>query len=183
MALVFDKYNLALNLVDGGGSKSTMNFRLGGPGGLSIDVASVIASNIASEIDAMTTAKIASYSLSTRYVEDTDGLPADGKEIENIAQIQFALEPSAVFDGSVGKYGFLKIPAPVDDLFLGVPGSGEPYNTVDPANPLILAFLDRYHAGIAIDYTLTTSDGQLAKDPTIPGNVKGKRMHRKNRKG
>ncbi len=178
MALDFQKYPLSIRMVDASGVNfASMNFRVEAT---SIETGAFTAAAVVEEVQKLTKARIVSYRFGNLY-EDTDvNLLGDaGSEVEAQALVQFRLMPSLLPGGPIGKWGTLRIPAPVDSLFLDV--QGEKRNQVDVNNADLQALLTRFDG--LLTYTLTTSDGQCAKDPSLTGNVKGKRIHRASRKG
>lgn len=176
MALALEKYNLSVKVADAAGNIGTMNFRISA---LEANTAAVTAAAVAAEVQALTDGKVVGYSLSIIYGENADYFGATGSEVENIAQVNFRLQQSAVPDGPIGKWGAIRIPAPKGALFLGTTGALR--NTVDPANAALQDLLTRYDGNLT--YTITTSDGQNAEDVTVEGNVNGHRIHRKSNRG
>lgn len=131
-------------------------------------------------IPSLSKAKVIQATYSLGQVEDDQTIGTGNGEIEERASINLALVADA---GSTGqtKYAEIAIPAPVDGLFQAT--SGRLYNVVDPTNATLQTLLDFYTAGWGISGSLTLSDGQTIEDPTVAGNVNGKRTHRRSRKG
>jgi hypothetical protein len=176
MALAFEKYALSVRIADAGGNVASMHFRISA---LTVGTASTTAASVAAEVAALTNGAVVGYTFSVIYTEDAAYFGDAGSQIENIAQVNFRLAQSATPDGPIGKWGALRIPAPVDAMFLDT--SGPLYNTVNPAYAALQTLLARYDGNLT--YTMTTSDGQLAEDVTVGGNVNGHRIHRKSTRG
>lgn len=176
MALVFEKFNLAVKIADSGGNIGSMNFRISG---IVTETAKLTADAIVAEVQALTDGAVVGYSFTSTYSEDANYLGAAGSQVENVAQVNFRLQQSATPDGPIGKWGSIRIPAPKQSLFLAT--TGKLSNTINPANAALRDLLERYDGNLT--YTVTTSDGQLAEDVTAEGNVNGHRIHRKSSKG
>lgn len=166
MALAEVGYVLMVVLSDQGGNKSTLRFDM-----TATDAATAAtdAATIIAALGAVTTAQIVSYSVNHVYQEDTD-LYGEG-ESENVASI------SARIDSAQTKYATLRIPAPVDGIFQAA--EGPLYNQIDPADTDLGVYLSVFATG----HQALVSDGEALLDPTVAGNVTGKRIHRKSRKG
>jgi hypothetical protein len=172
MSLAFSKYNLSIIVRDAGTGRSKLNFDIQA---LTIETASFTASAIVSEVQALTNGKVVSWTISETYVENATFLGNAGSQVENQAQVMFRLVEA---DGAKDQWGILRIPAPIDALFLGT--SGDKYDILNPDNAALQTLLARYYGGITgLNYTLLASDGQAAQDPSVAGNVKGGRVHRK----
>jgi len=173
MALTFDKYNCSITVKDAGKGKSTLNFNVQA---LTIETASLTAAAIAAEVQALTNGRVVGWSLSTNYKEDTDFYGNPGSEVENKAEVVFRLVPDTL-GGSIDEWAVLRIPAPIDGLFMGT--QGDLRDTLNPNLAALQTLLARYYGGVTgLNYTLLASDGQAAADPSISGNVKGGLMHR-----
>lgn len=173
MALVTDKTFLNVTLVDAAGNRSNMRFDLS-----YADLAALNTADGAGSIDgfladlaAVTNATVVAASFGEAVVEDTEQYGATGSEVENVALI------TAAIDGEIGKYTTLRIPAPVDGLFLGT--TGENRNLIDTSDADLQTYLGYFVSGGMI----TVSDGESIADPAVTGNFKGKRIHRGSRKG
>jgi len=166
MALQTKGFSLDLVLVDNGGNRSGMRFDLNSA---DFTEATADATSIVNAVEGVTDALIRSYRLAEVFEEDTE-LYGDG-EVENVASI------SARIDNAEVKFATLRIPAPSDGIFQAA--EGPLYNVVDPADAALVAFLALYATGgVAF-----TSDGETLLSPGTAGNVTGKRIHRKSRKG
>lgn len=101
-------------------------------------------------------------------------------EGEKKASISVKLETETPPNPGQTKKSTIVIPAPIEAMFLAASGSGN--NIVNTGYAPLLAFLGQFTAGIALP-ALTLSDFQHILDPTISGNVEGKRTTRKSSKG
>lgn len=168
MALASKGYFVNVTVVDSGGNKGTLRYALTAA---TIADAVTDAATIISTLNAVTDGVVIGYSVGEAFEEDTNFFAATGVHIENVALI------SAKIDDPEIKYASLRIPAPVDGIFLAA--SGPNYNKVDPADAALVAYLQNFEtAGIA-----TVSDGEVLESPGTAGNVTGKRIHRGSRKG
>lgn len=166
MALVSVGYIGSVVLVDQGGNKATLRYDLNG-----IDHATALLNMqaIITDLDAVTTALVLSYSVAEAYQEDTSLFGVG--EIENQALF------TAKLAGTPLKFVNLKVPAPVDGIFIGA--TGPEYNEVDTSNALAQAYLANFEAGAEAN----VSDGENVRDSATAGNWTGKRIHRGSRKG
>lgn len=166
MALQNNGFQLQVVLVDQGANKATVRFDMTAA---DYTNAALDRTTILAALAAVTTATIMAHYL--REVFQEDGVVFGTGEIENIAS------NSARIDDAEIKYATIRIPAPVDGLFQAA--SGPLYNLVDPADVDLLAYLDLWETG----QQCLLSDGESLDDPSVAGNVTGKRIHRKSRKG
>lgn len=171
MALVSAGFFLTVTLADAGGNKSTLQYDLQSA---DIATAQTDAATILAELDPLTDAVPVAYRIGQAFKEDTTFFAATGVEIENIASVV------ARIDAVGEKYAQFKVPAPNVGIFQAANGSG--YNVVDGGNADLVAYLNLFqtagNGGIAF-----VSDGENLVSPGTAGNVKGKRIHRKSRKG
>ena len=178
MALVKVGYAANIKMVDAGGNVSY--FR---PGVVGADHATALTNTqtIVAQLDVLTDALVAGYSVSEVYAEDT--LQYGGGEVENIADVVVPI------DGKPGKYHTFRIPAPVSGLFVGT--EGPDYNKVNTGSATLTAFIESFTdktgytapgaAAIATISELDTVKPDNTNDkPYIEG---GKRIHRASRKG
>lgn len=173
MGLVHDSFFLNISLVDAAGNKSSMRHNLDYADWAAFNtaIAAGAASTFIADLAAITNATVVGYSVGESFVEDTDLYGAAGSEVENVALLTCAI------DGELNKYTTLRVPAPVDGLFLGVQGDNR--NIIDVADADLLTYLGYFVPGGMI----LVSDGESIADPTTAGNFKGKRIHRGSRKG
>lgn len=173
MGLVHDKFYLNVSLVDAAGNKAASRFDLDYADWAAFNtaIAAGAATSFLADLAAITNATIVGYSVGESFVEDTNLYGAAGSEVENIAMLTCAI------DGELNKYTTLRVPAPVDGLFLGTQGDNR--NIVDVADADLLTYLNYFISGGMV----LVSDGESIADPTTAGNFKGKRIHRGSRKG
>lgn len=173
MALAHNAFFLNLTLADAAGNRSSLRLELDyadwaalntGVGGGDIDA-------IITSLNAVTNATIVAYTVGEQFAEDTTQYGAAGSEVENVALI------TALIDGTVDEYVNLRVPAPVDDIFVAT--QGENRNVVDVNDVNIQGWLEHFSA----DGHVLISDGEQIADPAVNGNWKGKRIHRGSRKG
>lgn len=177
MALVEMPIVYSVTLQDRGGNQATLQFKSNGD---SILTASDLLNSMVTTLSAITQAKVVKYGFRYGYEEnDMSALTTNG-EVENRAVITMALETTTPPAPGQTRYANIQIPAPIDALFQAA--SGDLYNVVNPANAALVAFLNNFEYGAGLP-SLVLSDGQNISDPTVAGNVVGKREHRKSRKG
>ena len=157
---------LTATVVDQGGNQATLRYEL-----VAADFAAAetAAAGILTFLDAVSGAQVVSYRVGEAFAENADFYGAG--EIENIAQITSKL----VTDGKTAN---IKIPAPLDGVF--VAASGPDYNVVDPADAAVINYVSIWEAGSGY---ATLSDGESVRDSATAGNFYGKRIHRGSRKG
>lgn len=176
-------------LVDAGGNKSTMRLKpdpaaagyanleaLGGAAG------QARLTYVLNTLALVTNARVISYNIGESFAENDSLLqfgPA-GSEVERLASIVGPI------NGAVGKYHTLKIPSPVDGIFVSDGAPGPNKNQVDPADADLQAWLSLFQATIAdadpYSGDFFVSDGEKLADITA-SNVQGKQIHRGSRKG
>jgi hypothetical protein len=166
MALQSTGFRLKATLVDQGGNKATREFFLTAA---DYAAAQTAATAILAALASVTQALVRDYHLGEWFEEDTDVFGSG--EIENIASL------SARIDSSEIKYATVLIPAPADGLFQEA--TGPLYNVIDPSDAAVVAYLALWQTG----QSATLSDGETLLNPATAGNVSGKRIHRKSRKG
>lgn len=164
-----------LQLKDRGGNVVPMNFKS--------TITTTISANqaldwLVANVPPLTLAKLISASYTTGYTEDDQSITELNGEIEEKAEIQAALVQDLP---GQSKFGVITIPAPVPGIFQAT--SGVLYNVLDPNNADVQTLLGAYEAGFGLFGALTLSDYQTIQDPTIAGNVTGKRIHKASRKG
>ena len=171
MALVSAGFFLTVTLADAGGNKSTLQYDLQSDtlGDAATDAATILA-----ELAPITDAVVVSYRIGEKFSEDTTFYAVTGVEIENIASVV------ARIDAAQEKFATLKIPAPNVGIFQAANGSG--YNQVDGGDADLIAYLNLFQTG-ANGGVANVSDGENLVSPGTAGNVRGKRIHRKSRKG
>jgi hypothetical protein len=117
------------------------------------------------------------------YIEVESDEVSGAGEGEKKAEISAKLvtEDPAYAPGQT-RYGQIYIPGPVDGLFAGAAGT-DLYDVIDPNDAAVQALLALFEAGLGILPSYTLSDYQTILDPTVAGNVKGKRITRRSRSG
>lgn len=170
MAFVTDHYETVVTFIDAGGNKTTRRFRLRGSDTAG-DISALVTqqNELVGDLAAASSAHIQKVSLNQVTVDDAFTLPTDA-EVENNAQIT-----STIYEDVLQSWVF-DIPAPIDGLFIGAPGSGANYNIVDPSSAE-LADLMADFVGAASPYTV--SDGQSI----VLNSWVGKRIHKRSTKG
>lgn len=172
MALVSKGTFLNVTMSDAAGDTSTMRYALDFADLAALNTGIATISDILVDINAVSDARIAAYSIGEAFVEDGSRYGDAGSEVEAVALI------TADIDSAVpGKVVTLKIPAPTSGIFRGTVGDDR--NVVDIAN----ADVQNYLANFSATGHILTSDGESIKDPTVAGNWKGKRIHRGSRNG
>lgn len=177
MALVVKYVDMRIQLKDRGGNIVPMIFKTTATTPLG---ASNLLDTLIPLVQALTFSKVISATYTWGYAEDDISVTTGNGEVEERAELSAALVKSAFGAGQTA-FGGISIPAPVIGLFQAT--SGPLYNVVEPTYAPLQNLLALYEAGFGIAGALTLSDYQTIQDPTIPGNVVGKRVHRKSRKG
>lgn len=131
-------------------------------------------------IQALTKAKVIGATYTWGYYEDDPTIGPSNGEVEERAEIKCALVLSGSGPGQTTS-ATISIPAPVDAMFQA--SSGPLYNVVEPTYSGLQSLLALYEAGFGIAGSFTLSDYQTILDPTVNGNVAGKRIHKGSRKG
>jgi hypothetical protein len=164
MAVVSAGRFATIHLKDQGGNGTTRTFELVAVTDTQaqIDVASILI-----KLLAVTNAKLDTYSISEKFVENAFTLPT-GAEVENQLQITVPIA------GKPNKSGTISIPAPKDGVF--VAASGEGYNQPDFTDSALIAYVDIF---TATGNQSKISDGEVA----VLTNAKGKRVHAKSNRG
>lgn len=165
MALTQEGFWLTVEMRDSGNNKTSKSFQM--TAATAAD-AETDAAAIIILWNAITDAEILSYGITNRFVEDTPVIPSAGVQIENVAEVVLQVE------GYATKRATLSIPAPVAGMFVGV--TGENSNVVDTTDSDLVAFVASFAS--LTGNTLLISDGEHAD-----GIVKGRRVHRKSRRG
>lgn len=119
------------------------------------------------------------YTYSQVETEDTP-LEEFG-EGEKKAEINIKLVTGDIPLPGQTKTGKIIIPAPLDELFLAEAGDGA--TIIDVNNADLQAYLNLWYAGLGVLPSLTLSDFQTVKDPSVVANWKGKKTTYKSRKG
>lgn len=175
MALVSKGPFLNLTLADAAGNKSNLQFTLdyADLAALSTNIADITgAGGVLADLNAITDGTIVSYSVGEAFAEDATLVGAANSEVEEVALI------NAKVDGTTpGKVVSLRVPAPVNGMFVG--DFGDDRNIVDTADADTLAWL----ANFASTGHILVSDGESIVDPTSSNAWKGKRIHRGSRNG
>ena len=150
--------------------------------GADIATAKANAASLVTLINAVTDALIYSYTITEKFVDDTDTIAATDCQVENIASVVVELETG-------GKKHALRIPAPSIGIFKGT--SGEDMNVVDTADADLIAYVEAFtdKTGYTVpgaDAIALLSDGEkVLPDNTndVPKIKSGKRIHRASRSG
>jgi hypothetical protein len=124
--------------------------------------------------------KVVEYGYSTVSKESNLTPPTGDIAGEQKAQIVALLDVETPPNPGQDRYGRITIPAPKNSLFLATSGDGN--NIVDTNNADLLSYLDLWTAGIALP-GFVVSDFQHIQDPTTVGNITGKRITRRNKRG
>lgn len=164
MALVSVGWEASITLFDKGSNSGTMQFEL-----QAIDYTTAVASALAvvTALLAITNAVASNYRVTEIFGNDAFLLPVIG-ELENKASM------TAQLAGAGEGKANAKVPAPIDGIFVGAPGSGANYNVVDVADALLIAYETVFKSG----ESAYMSDGQV-----ITSFVRGKRIHAKSNRG
>lgn len=173
MALVQSKVFCNVTLQDYDGDKATIRYDLNKTdlADLATDIAEITgAGGLLADLAGVTNAVIVGYSVGVSFAEDGSQYPAQGVNIEEIAEI------SAAIASEVDKWATIRVPAPKAGDFLD--GPGENADIIDVADAAVIAYLANFEA----DGLLFTSDGESIKDTATAGNFKGKRIFRASRK-
>ena len=177
MALVQRKVFMNIVLADAAGNRSSMQLETQYADLNALNTAHTTndeifgAGGIIPTLEAVTDATVVSVSFGVKYEEDTNLYGAAGSEVEALALI------TAQVAGNPAKKVNLRVPAPVDAIFLGT--TGENRNIVDTSNTNIQAWLALFES----PGKFYVSDGENIADTATPGNWKGKRIHRGSRVG
>lgn len=163
MALTAGSWYTVFELVDTGGKVVTRRYEQSAPADDAAARASALA--MATDLAAVTNAKIKSYHTYQVFEEDALTLPT-AAEVEMQALITVGI------DGKPLKSASITIPAPVDGIF--VASSGSNYDVVDGTDTDLAAFLANFDSE-ALFYV---SDGEQ-----MDGFKKGVRRHVKSSRG
>jgi len=168
MAITSDGFELSVSLVDSGGDQSTLRYQL-----VAADMTEALAAatTVLSRLDAVTDAVVKGYFVGERYTEDALSLPGSGVQVEQRATVICQI------DGDPLKKVAINIPAPVDGLFVGGPGTGDGYNTIDTTDAALALYTDIWAVTGAL---ATISDGEYLSDAPI---LRGRRTHRQSSRG
>lgn len=176
MALVQDYIPFRVTLMDTGANKVTLTFK---STCTTTAGANILGPQLLSAIQALTTAKIIKFGYVFEQAEN-DTTPPVAAEVENKAEVSAKLVLAGSGPGQT-RAGSFSIPAPVVGMFQAT--AGELFNVVNPAYGPLQTLLALYEAGFGVFGSLTLSDYQTIQDPTVAGNIKGKRIHKASRKG
>lgn len=165
MALVANGFTLTVQFQDAAEDKTTRTYEMAAT---TAAQAQTDAATAITAIKGVSEAGVVGYTVGARFVEDAYVAPAAAVEIENTAELLLNIAGSPV------KKAPTNIPAPRPAIFVGVTGPNK--NVIDTGNAEVVAFANQFNAGGA--NTLRISDGE-----TIDGVSKGRRIHKKSRKG
>ena len=168
MAITSDGFELSVSLVDSGGDQSTLRYQL-----VAADMTAALAAaaTILSRLDTVTDAVVKGYFVGERYTEDALSLPGSGVQVEQRATVICQIDSDPL------KKVAINIPAPADGLFVGGPGTGDGYNTIDTTDAGLALYTDIWAVSGAI---ATISDGEYLSDAPI---LRGRRTHRQSSRG
>ena len=168
MAKVFDRYELAVTLIDSGLNKSTLRYSL--VEALTYVDALADAQAIIALLEAVSAAEVKQYTVYGRYYEDTLAIPVTGTQVENLAALTLQLvDPT--------KSAVVKIPAAGINIFQTTTGAGS--NIVDTTDADLLAYVGIWQETGAL---ASISDGEYVADG-IASVLAGKRVHRQSSRG
>lgn len=169
MSLVSTGFFCNVVLADSGGNRATLRWKL-----TSLDIATALTDAAADValLEAVTDAIVFSYNVGQGFEEDTVLYAAEGVHIEDIASIVAKIDDPEV------KFAQIKIPAPNVGIFQAA--TGPLSNEIDPADAALVAYLNIWET---TGGNATLSDGETLVSPGTAGNVTGKRIHRRSRKG
>lgn len=165
MALVANGFTLTVQFQDAAEDKTARTYEMAAttPAQAQTDAVTAVAA-----IAGVSEAGIVGYTIGARYVEDAYVAPAAAVEVENTAEVLLNITGSPV------KKAPTNIPAPRPAIFVGVTGPNK--NVINTGHAAVVAFADQFNPGGA--NTLRISDGETAN-----GVSKGRRIHKKSRKG
>lgn len=123
--------------------------------------------------------KVVEYGYTTTSKE-TDLTPPPGTAGEQKAIISVVLDRQSPPLPGQDVFGTINIPGPSNDLFLAPEGEGN--TIIDVNNADLLTYLDLFTAGLILP-GFVISDFQHISDPSVPGNISGKRGTRGSKKG
>lgn len=171
MALTTQGFRVAVTFVDAGNDVTTRRYGVDSANVLTYAALLTAAADLVAKLALITQSKIKGYVLEEVFAEDALILPGTGVEVEKQALLTGPLDNRPTISGT------LTIPAPVDGIFVGAPGSGDNYNVVDIADTDLQNFLLKF-SGAAAQFTL--SDGEHFNSST---QMKGRRITRGSRSG
>lgn len=166
MALVSSGFELNVTLMDSGGNTSTLNYQLvaTNPTAAATDAATIM-----TRLGDVTSAVIKRYTISEVFVEDDLVYPATA-QVENRANIVCQI------DGDVTKTVTVRIPAPVQGIFVSPTGPAS--NIIDVTDTTLINYIDIWRLTGAL---ATISDGEYIRDS---GSIlRGFRSHRQSSYG
>jgi hypothetical protein len=166
MALASVGWFLHVTLSDTGGNHSVLRYDLTAT---DATTAATDAATILAALGDITDAAVIGYALGEKF--EDDAVEYGLGEVENIALI------SARIDSAEQKHAIIRVPAPVVGIFKAA--TGPDYNVVDAADTDLITYLNVFATG----NEALLSDGEALDSPGTAGNVTGKRIHRKSRKG
>lgn len=173
MTLALNALKAAVVIKDKGGNKSKLTYVARGT-----DIAAFqtfITGTAVPALAAVTKCLPISMSVGAVYKEDTLVFPAVECNVENIATVNCRI------DNEQDKTVPLRIPGPVEGLFVGTEGSD--LNTIDINDAALLAYVALWQdaSADAGDSVLLISDGEVLDFDNPVKN--GKRIHRGSTKG
>jgi hypothetical protein len=165
MAIVTKGFELSISVADNGANVSTLSWEANTAVVTDFATAVTARDGLVTDLSAITDSIIIGTRLTEVQYEDSVAYPVAGVENENKASISYLIT-------GTNEVGNLKIPAPVQDIF--VSPTGPSANVVDVGDALVTAYTDNFRVtgGWAV------SDGQ-----SLQTVLKGKRISAKNNNG
>lgn len=174
MALTSKGTFLNVTLADAGGNRSNLRYELSYADLTALEAAAAAVATILSDLAAVTGAAIVGYSKGEFFEEavPANTYGAAGSEVERVALTVHDVA------NRLGVTTTIRIPAPLDAIFVGNGAAGPRKNEVDTADVALLAWLEHF----STTGEILVSDGEQIVVPTAT-NFKGKQIHRGSRKG
>lgn len=167
MALVSQKYNVSVTMLDNGGNSTTRTYESTGTTQAEAEAGALA---LIAALNAISDCLITNYAVNHVFGSDVAlALPTSGVQIEN--QLELTVELTGV--GS--KKATLNVPSPVITAFQAVNGSGA--NQANLAATPVVNFVNLFKTS-ALTSGFKLSDGEF-----VDVAIKGQRIHRKSRNG
>lgn len=164
MAIALQGYRGYMTLVDNGGNETTKTFQL--REATDFELAHSAMLSIVTALTALTNAKVKTWGTTRVMAEEALVLPASGVQIEDQALL------TVTIDGKPNKSATLTVPAPIPAVFVDT--SGEGANVVNTA----WATLNTY-----VNCFKSTGQAFISDGEDVGALFKGRRIHRKSRRG
>lgn len=165
MAFASAGWKMFVTIRDNGGNDTTKSYELTSADATAAatDSAAVLAA-----LAGVTDGLLVDYGVYEKMVEASPSLPASGVQIEDLALLEFDIT------GNPTKKATHTIPAPKPGIFQTTSGAGA--NIVDTADTALVTYRDLFRAG-------GTGECYLSDGETANSLIKGRRIHRKSRRG